>query len=93
MPTPHCELQNVRKAFGGREIFTGLNLTVEEGEMLALTGPSGSGKSTLLNMIGLLDAPDSGQIRILGATHRSPGPEQQTGTCANTSDICSRTTR
>jgi len=43
----------------------GVDLTVQCGELLALTGPSGSGKSTILNLCGLIDTPDSGDI-VLG---------------------------
>jgi putative ABC transport system ATP-binding protein len=43
----------------------GIDLAVQPGELLALTGPSGSGKSTILNMCGLIDTPDSGEI-VLG---------------------------
>ncbi len=43
-----------------------VDLTIEEGDFLSITGPSGSGKSTLLNMIGLLDRPSSGEIFIKG---------------------------
>ncbi len=42
----------------------GINLTIEEGEFLCLMGPSGSGKSTLLNLLGGLDTPDGGSIRV-----------------------------
>ena len=44
----------------------GINLTVREGEFLAVMGPSGSGKSTLLNMLGALDRPTSGMVSIDG---------------------------
>lgn len=42
----------------------GINLMVEEGEFVAILGPSGSGKSTLLNMLGALDIPSAGSVRI-----------------------------
>lgn len=43
-----------------------LSIDVGEGEFVAIQGPSGSGKTTLLNLLGLLDAPDSGTVRIRG---------------------------
>lgn len=46
----------------------GIDLAVQPGELLALTGPSGSGKSTILNMCGLIDTPDSGEIVLGGVS-------------------------
>src|SRR5438874_5320651 len=46
------------------QVFENLNLDVERGEMLAIVGPSGIGKSTLLHLIGGLDRPDAGNIRV-----------------------------
>jgi len=48
--------------------LTDINLTVGEGELISIMGPSGCGKSTLLNLIGLLDAPSSGEIALGGET-------------------------
>ena len=46
------------------EVLHSLDLGVERGEMLAIVGPSGVGKSTLLHLIGLLDRPDAGELRV-----------------------------
>jgi lipoprotein-releasing system ATP-binding protein len=48
------------------EILHGLNLTLHEGEIVAILGPSGAGKSTLLHLLGLMDRPTSGTLRIEG---------------------------
>jgi putative ABC transport system ATP-binding protein len=64
------EIRNLDKKYrrGGEEIHVlrGLNLDVERGEFVAFMGPSGSGKTTLLNLIGGLDAPTAGNVRIAG---------------------------
>jgi putative ABC transport system ATP-binding protein len=63
------ELHGVHKTYRlGQHVIAalqGVDLQVQRGELLALTGPSGSGKSTILNLCGLIDTPDSGQI-VLG---------------------------
>jgi putative ABC transport system ATP-binding protein len=52
---------------GGRLLFQGLALTLQQGEVAAITGESGIGKSTLLNLVAGLDQPDRGRIAIEGA--------------------------
>ena len=69
--SPVVRLEGIRKAYNigtpvEAEILHGLDLVLERGEFVALTGPSGSGKSTLLNIIGLLDRPTSGRLSIDG---------------------------
>ena len=60
-------LKRYRK--GSEEILpvNGLDVEIEEGELVAIRGPSGSGKSTLLNLLGGLDRPDAGSLTVAGA--------------------------
>lgn len=67
---PLIQLNNIIKSYqnGDQElnVLKGIDLTVYEGEFLAIMGPSGSGKSTLMNIIGLLDRPTSGDYSLNG---------------------------
>lgn len=63
--------KSFRQGDGHIRVLDEISLSVEAGELVALTGPSGSGKSTLLNIAGLLEQPDSGHVMINGvAAHR-----------------------
>ncbi len=66
-PSVVVELRDVTKSYaGGVHALRGVSLTVRAGELLAIVGPSGSGKSTMLNVIGTLDKPTSGTVRVAG---------------------------
>ena len=60
------ELQNINKAFGGKQILTNFSLSIPEKQILAIVGPSGGGKTTLLRMLAGLETIDSGEIYYNG---------------------------
>ncbi|APM40746.1 ABC transporter ATP-binding protein [Clostridium kluyveri] len=63
-------LKNIKKIYSKKQNKTfalnGIDLTIDEGDMVAIMGPSGSGKSTLLNILGLIDVPSSGNYSLDG---------------------------
>ncbi|QND45517.1 MacB family efflux pump subunit (plasmid) [Rhizobium lusitanum] len=74
MSSPLIELKNVRREHQSGDriiaVLKDIDLSIAEGEMVAIVGPSGSGKSTLMNIIGLLDRPTDGTYAIAGSeTH------------------------
>ncbi|WP_458402910.1 ABC transporter ATP-binding protein [Methanobrevibacter sp.] len=62
------EIKDLYKSYeeGKIRALNGIDLTIKDGEFVSIIGPSGSGKSTLLNMLGALDVPDSGKIKVAG---------------------------
>jgi putative ABC transport system ATP-binding protein len=66
MTEPVLELAGVVKAYGEVTVLHGIDLRVDPGELVAVVGPSGSGKSTLLHIMGTLERPSGGTVRING---------------------------
>ena len=60
------QTEGITKSFGSLQVLKGIDLTIGEGEIVAIVGPSGAGKTTLLQIIGTLDAPDSGKLYLNG---------------------------
>jgi polar amino acid transport system ATP-binding protein len=71
------EVDEVWKSFGRNTVLRGVDLTVEEGEVVCIIGPSGSGKSTLLRCINHLEAVDAGRVivngKLMGYTEQPDG--------------------
>ena len=69
---PHfIELVEITKTYGGNDMepvhaLRGINLIIDDGDFISIMGPSGCGKSTLMNIVGLLDAPSTGDYFLRG---------------------------
>jgi len=60
------KLEGIHKRFGSLEVLKGIDLEVQQGEVVCILGPSGSGKSTLLRCVNLLEPPEAGEIFLEG---------------------------
>jgi len=72
--TAMLEAQGLRKVYRGGdgnpiEVLAGIDLSVDRGEFVAIVGASGSGKSTLLHLLGALDSPSGGTVRLAGQSY------------------------
>jgi ABC-2 type transport system ATP-binding protein len=70
--SPAIEIRGLRKEYGDTVAVDGLDLVVPRGSMYALLGPNGSGKTTTIRTLLRIQAPDAGEVRVLGL---EPGPE------------------
>jgi lipoprotein-releasing system ATP-binding protein len=71
---PILEGQNIQKSYDQLHVLKGVDINVLKGEIVAIVGKSGAGKSTLLHILGTLDQPDAGDVRIDGTSvHRLSG--------------------
>jgi putative ABC transport system ATP-binding protein len=66
LTSDRIELLNVSKAYGSQKVLDGASVTIERGEFVVVIGRSGSGKSTLLRLVGGLELPNVGMVRIGG---------------------------
>jgi lipoprotein-releasing system ATP-binding protein len=78
--TAMLEAEALRKVYRGGdgnpiEVLAGIDLNVDRGEFVAIVGASGSGKSTLLHLLGALDSPSGGTVRLAGQSYDDHSPE------------------
>ncbi len=79
MTVPAIRVQGVDKIYDGKlavHALKDIDLTISEGEFVAILGPSGCGKSTLLNLIAGFEQPTSGSLQVFGEAVSKPGPDR-----------------
>ena len=69
------DVENLTKSFGDLEVLRGINMHVDRGEVVSIVGASGAGNTTLLQIIGTLDRPTSGTVRIGGTDTSTLGED------------------
>jgi sulfate/thiosulfate transport system ATP-binding protein len=87
-------ITGITKRFGGTEVLRGIDLGVENGELVALLGPSGSGKTTLLKIVAGLEWPDTGRLEVNGADWLAlAAQDRRIGFVFQHYALCARTAR
>ena len=85
---PLLSAQNLARAFrvGSQTVdaLRGVNIEIQQGDFIAIAGPSGSGKSTLLHLLGLIDSPTEGEVRVRGSAAQALGLERRAALRLNT---------
>lgn len=71
------ELRNITKSFGSLQVLKGIDININNGEIVSIVGPSGAGKTTLLQIMGTLDNADGGEIIIDGKMVNAMGQKEQ----------------
>lgn len=79
-----ADMNALGRSFGGRTIFAGLSLTIQDGEKIGLVGPNGVGKSTLLRTLAGLEPPDAGQLTLRRGARAAYLPQEYAGDPART---------
>ena len=82
------QTEGITKSFGALQVLKGIDLTINKGEVVAIVGPSGAGKTTLLQIIGTLDAPDSGRLVINGTETRRLGDKELAASSSSSINYC-----
>lgn len=73
---PVLAVKGLTKSFGDIEVIDGIELTVRQGELIAIVGPSGCGKTTLLRILAGLETPSAGSVKVRGEPVPGPGPDR-----------------
>ncbi|MFD2521881.1 ABC transporter ATP-binding protein [Emticicia soli] len=65
------QAKNIKKSYGSLQVLRGIDLTINQGEIVSIVGASGAGKTTLLHILGTLDKADSGEVMLDGVNYSS----------------------